>query len=217
MTTKIRAWHFLPADRKLQYGDRRQVRAGQTLRVEYSPELCRRGLHASVRLIDALKHAPGPILSRVEVGGEIVQDEEKLAGTARKCLWWIDASRVLHEFAAEAALAALFAAGISDEALLAAPRAKLAWLKGKITDEQLNEAANSADVVAQIKYFAVDQQFYASRAARDSARQHATSAAQGAAYRAAYALGTGATLNAALAEQDALLLKLVRRARRTGK
>jgi len=118
-TMTVLAWHFLSADRRLGYGDGRLVKKGQTLRVEGEPALCWNGLHGSRRLIDALSNALGPIIERVEIGAdkpyEIVAVENKLVGTWRKTLWWIDATMVLHEFACREAEEALRDVGITDE------------------------------------------------------------------------------------------------------
>lgn len=57
---KLLAWHFCSEDRRLGYGDGREIKEGESLRVEGTPVLCKFGLHASVRILDALKYASGP-------------------------------------------------------------------------------------------------------------------------------------------------------------
>jgi len=145
----VLAWHFLSADRRLGYGDGRLVKKGQTLRVEGEPALCWNGLHGSRRLIDALSNALGPIIERVEIGAdkpyEIVAVENKLVGTWRKTLWWIDATMVLHEFACREAEEALRDVGITDERYWDAIRIKRLWVQGKATDEELAEAQFAAE------------------------------------------------------------------------
>jgi hypothetical protein len=47
-------WHIISSDRKLRYVDRRSVKVGESLKVFGKPCLCRWGLHASMRTIDAL-------------------------------------------------------------------------------------------------------------------------------------------------------------------
>lgn len=80
----MKAWHFCSIDKKLGYGDSRQIQSGRTIKVKFPntnnngdifslPTLCESGLHASVRLLDALKYAPGPIICRVELGGTIIK------------------------------------------------------------------------------------------------------------------------------------------------
>ena len=95
---KIKAWHFIDEDRRLGYGDGREVKAGVTHKVDCEPELCRRGLHASIRAIDALEYGGGSVVSRVEVSGKIVKGKNKLVGTERTYLWVADATDVINEF-----------------------------------------------------------------------------------------------------------------------
>lgn len=66
--------------------------------------MCDRGLHASTRAIDALCYAPGPIVCRVAVAGEIVRGDDKLVCSRRNPLWAFDATEVLRLFARECAL-----------------------------------------------------------------------------------------------------------------
>jgi len=56
----IKAWHFTRRNRRLGHGDGRLVRAGSVHTVDGVPDLCKYGLHGSVRAIDALRYAPGP-------------------------------------------------------------------------------------------------------------------------------------------------------------
>ena len=147
MSRPILAWHFLRDDRTLQFEHNKRenvkVRVGQTLRYKGELSLCHRGLHASVRLIDALKYAPGATICRVECGGEILRGDDKICAETRKVLWWIDGTRLLHEFACDVAESALAKAKNRDPRSVAAIKAKRDWLAGKITDEEL-EAARSA-------------------------------------------------------------------------
>ena len=66
--------------------------------------LCDRGLHASLHPLDALQYAPGPILCRVEVGGEIVQGDDKLVATRRRIIQRVDATDLCRAFARRCAL-----------------------------------------------------------------------------------------------------------------
>jgi len=148
MSEKILAWHFIQNDRKLRYSkSQRLVRTGQVLHV--NPEklsLCNFGLHASGRAIDALKYAPGSIVCRVELSGKILEESDKLCAERRKVLWMADATETLHEFACQAAEAAL--AQIPKEEIdprsLAAIAAKRAWLKREINNEELKKARDEA-------------------------------------------------------------------------
>ncbi|HEX6972592.1 MAG TPA: hypothetical protein VF234_10280, partial [Limnochordia bacterium] len=75
MSETLEAWWFCRADDdgvvRLPHGDGRVVRVGETLTVPGPVILCERGLRASVRAIDALPYAPGPIVCRVRLSGEI--------------------------------------------------------------------------------------------------------------------------------------------------
>ena len=95
----IRAWHWTQASKTLGYDDGRAVVAGQTLTHEGELILCRRGLHASKRLIDALSYAPGCYVWRVEVSGTIVHGDDKLVATERTALWGFDATKLVQDFA----------------------------------------------------------------------------------------------------------------------
>jgi len=100
----IKAWHFVSDDRKLGYGDGRKVRKGITHKVKVEPILCQQGLHASIRAIDAIQYAPGNVVSRIIIGGEIIKGDDKIVGTERTYLWVADAEDTLREFARWCAL-----------------------------------------------------------------------------------------------------------------
>ena len=144
MTEHILAWYFLKEDRKLRYAPYTPVEPGQVLRVEGPLELCRRGLHASIRPLDALRYAPGSIVCRVEMGGDIIHGDDKLCASERKTLWVADATNALHEFAclcAERELLRRRRAGREpDKRCWAAIEAKRAWLRGEIDDKALAAA-----------------------------------------------------------------------------
>ena len=134
------AWHFLSDDKRLGYGDGRLVEVGQTLKCDGDPELCSNGMHGSVRLIDALIYASGPIVCRVEIDGDVIEGEDKLCGRRRTVLWMLDATRILHEFACRCAEDALALVEQPDERSVAGIKAKRAWLRGEITDKKLDSA-----------------------------------------------------------------------------
>ena len=94
----MKAWHFLPADRELTNGDGRKVIAGEWLEVDGPPVPRSHGLHACADIMDAMKLARGPVIQRVEMGGEIVRYGTRIVATRRKCLWWIDADALLQEY-----------------------------------------------------------------------------------------------------------------------
>ena len=101
MSKEVLAWHFVGDALR----DGRPVPAdGVTLKHKGKLELCASGLHASERLIDALGFAPGPILCRVQMGGTIKKDSDKLVASQRTILWRIDSTDVLQKFARQCAL-----------------------------------------------------------------------------------------------------------------
>ena len=202
MTEHILAWYFLPDDRKLRYAPYTPVEPGQVLRVEGPLELCRRGLHASIRPLDALRYAPGSIVCRVEMGGDILHGDDKLCASERKTLWVADATNALHEFAclcAERELLRRRRAGREpDKRCWAAIEAKRAWLRGEIDDEALAAAADAAWDAARAARAAADT-------AAEAAAWAAARAAVGAAVDAAMAAAWAAAWAAARAEQNAEL------------
>ncbi len=99
------AWHFAPRDLKLGYGDGRKIVVGETLTV--SPQclkLCKYGLHGSVRILDALQHAPGLMICRVELGGRMLVDTDKICAETRRVIACIDGEAILLQHARESAL-----------------------------------------------------------------------------------------------------------------
>ncbi|HJS81332.1 MAG TPA: hypothetical protein VJ742_00690 [Nitrososphaera sp.] len=137
---KIKAWHFLKEDRKLQFPPHTKIKAGQTIKVKDEPILCERGLHASIRAFDALSYSPGPVVCRVEVSGQIVKGYDKLAGTERKVLWMADATETLRAFSRWCALDVIH--------LWDAPEIVVKYLK--TGDESLRAAAWAAAGAAAI-------------------------------------------------------------------
>jgi hypothetical protein len=193
----IDAWHFLRADGKTNYEPHVLVAAGETLTVDYAPILCERGLHASVRALDAFRYAPGPIACRVKVWGEVVIGDDKLAGTHRQCVSMIDATNILHEFACRSAEAALLLADVTDMRCWQAIEAKRAWLRKEIGDAELAAAWDAAWDAARAAAWAAawdeawDEAWDAARAAAwaaawDEAWDEAWDAARAAAWAAAW-------------------------------
>jgi hypothetical protein len=100
-TMTMKAWHFVGETLR----DGRPVPAdGEWLKHDGELEMCKSGLHASVRLIDALQYAPGNTICRVELDGEIVEDDDKVVATRRRILWRVDGEELLQEFARWCAL-----------------------------------------------------------------------------------------------------------------
>ncbi len=101
----LKAWHFATTDRCLGYGDYRPIVIGETLKVDGEIELCKRGLHGSVRIIDALQYARGPVLYRVKLDGNIIYGDDKLVASERTAIaGGIDATDMLKKFTRQCAL-----------------------------------------------------------------------------------------------------------------
>ena len=98
------AWHF--GNKKMRDGcsfppdGKKLTHAGKLV-------MCNSGLHASERIIDALRYAPGNMIFRVECGGEIEHDTDKLVCAERTILWRLDGEQVLREFARWCALSVI--------------------------------------------------------------------------------------------------------------
>jgi hypothetical protein len=207
------AWHFLRDDRRLSYPPHTLVEVGQKLTVKPPLELCRWGLHASKRVLDALLYAPGPIACRVELSGEILEDDNKACATERTVLSMIDATNILHEFAcwcAEQALLREREAGREpDPRSWAAIDAKRKWLRGEITDSELAAAGDAAWESAR------DAAWDVAWAARAAAGDAAWDAAWDAARAAAWAAARDAAWDIARAAQNTRLEKMLLEAMET--
>ncbi len=181
------AWHFLNDEGTLRRGGLK-VTPGLTLRMRGKLVMCERGFHASVKSIDALQYAPGSMLCRVKLGGEIIEDTDKVVASERTVLWMADATNTLHEFAcwcAENALNLIREKGQElDPRSWGAIEAKRKWLRGEITDEELDAARGAAWDAAR-------------GAAWDAARGAAWGAARGAARGSAWGSARGSARDAA--------------------
>ena len=201
MTDRWLGWHFLPADRRLR-GSREVVEAGRTYRAEGPLVMCRNGMHASTRALDALSYAPGPVVSRVELLGERLDASDKSCARERPVLWIADAATVLHEFACAVAMDALHltearGAGV-DPCSWAAIETKRRWLRGEATDAELRAAWSAAWSAA----------WRAARSAAWSAESAAWSAAWRAARSAAWS-AESAAWSAAWSAQNVVLEALL--------
>ena len=138
-------WHFSLGH--VGYPNFRKIAAGVTHTADVEPVLGESGLHDSMRIIDALRrapgHVPGPVLARTSLGGAVAQDNGTRCGTERTYLAVIDASAILHKFACRCAERAA-RTGNPDPRSVAAIGAKRAWLRGEITDEHLAAARGAA-------------------------------------------------------------------------
>ena len=214
------AWHFIARDKRLGYGDGMLVVPGETLVWEHELDLCHSGLHASVRALDALTYAIGrPFICRVRMGGVIVRGVDKLVASERTCLWMLDAAPVLHEFACWCAESVLHLARGDRPVLRAAIDAKRGWLRGEVSNPDLDRASDAAWGAASAA--ASDAAWgaasaAASAAASGAARDAARGAARGAAWGAAWdAAAWGAAWDAAAWDrQNAQLEKMLKAAHR---
>ncbi len=175
MSKPIKAWHFLNDDGSFCYDkNKRKPKLGGTERVKPTKkrplEIYEFGLHASMNILDALICAQGALLRRVELGGEILKENDKLCASERRELWRMDVTNILHEFAcwcAERALKCERKVGHEpDKRSWAAIEKKRYWLKGEISDEDLNAAADAARAAA---WDATNAAWAANRAANRAA------------------------------------------------
>ena len=175
------AWHWAKNSLRTQHSDEPIV-VGETLEASGPLELCKNGMHASICPLDALKYAPGSMLCRVRLDGEIIKGEDKLCARKRTVLWIADAEKMLHEFAFLCAERALDKAMVKDERSWNAIKVKRLWLAGKATDAELDAAWAAARDAAWDAAAAAEAAAWA--AARDAARDAAEAAARAAAWAA---------------------------------
>jgi hypothetical protein len=92
---KIKAWHFVADSRILAHSDL-AVEAGC---IYGEPEgeivICKRGMHASRRVYDALSFAPGAQLCRVACWGDVAEHADKLVSRYREVIAIKDVSAEL--------------------------------------------------------------------------------------------------------------------------
>lgn len=149
-TPEQQYWHFLQDDGRTAWNHLRPI-PGRTMRIKREPILCKRGYHACLRAIDALRYAPGNLVQRCTLGGTVLHETgffAKSVGQARTCFWIADASRALHEFAHNLTLITLEKwKGVDayvDPDWLEAVRIKGLWLQGEATNAQLYAARTRA-------------------------------------------------------------------------
>lgn len=142
-TQKILAWHWAPNTLRTRYSDEAIV-VGQTLKAKGPLELCENGMHASLCPFDALQYAPGSMLCRVQLSGEVIKGDDKLCARSRKTVAIYDADHMLHEFACLCAERALKQTGVTDERCHRAIAVKRLWLAGKASDAELAAAGAAA-------------------------------------------------------------------------
>ncbi len=175
---KVIAWHWTNG---MKLRDGQTLKVGKTYRYEGTLEMCAKGYHASIDILDALSYAPGFTVSRVECSGDMKEQSDKLVCRNRKVLWTVDAKKIVLAWSIRVATDAVKTAKkvCSDKAWNA--WADL-WISGK---DRTYAAARAA----------------AGAAAGDAARAAAWAAAYAA--RAAAGVAAGAAANAAYAAGDA--------------
>lgn len=151
-------WHFLSDDGLLRFGDYRKPRKGEWVKMLGfgNPILNQIGMHASQTVLDALNYAPGSLLCRVKVRGDIVSDGNKFAGRERLIIARADATRMLHEFACDCAMIALKVAKNTNQQSLSAINIKRRWLSCNASDLELSNAFESASEAAMDANYGVD-------------------------------------------------------------
>ena len=189
------AWHFTRTDCRLGFDDGRLVVPGETLTHDGDLVLCKQGLHASRRIMDALRWAPGPYVWRVRLSGDRLNDSDKMVATERTALWGFDATDTLRLFARRCALDVLH--------LWDPPDVVVRYLK--TGDESIRDAAGVAWA---------DARGAARGAARDAAWDAARAAARAAAWASARAAARDAAWDAARDKQYSQLTAMVMAARK---
>lgn len=99
--SRIIAWHFTAA--KLRDG-RPIPLVGEWLTHAGPVVMCSAGLHASMRALDALEYAPGPVAHLVECEDVVAMDSDKFVCRRRKILASVDATGALRSFSRRCAL-----------------------------------------------------------------------------------------------------------------
>lgn len=136
------AWHWLNNEGLLRDGTAPPP-DGEWLEHEGEVELCHSGLHASKRLIDALRYAPSGVLCRVECDDIMDAHDDKFVCRRRRILWRMNVESVLADFARRCALDVVH--------LWDAPDVVMQYLK--TGDASLARAAHSAaDAYAYAAY-----------------------------------------------------------------
>ncbi len=205
MSDKVLGWHWLHNNGCLRYAPYSKVEVGQTLTAKGPLKLCENGMHASRRALDALQYAPGPIICRVELSGELLEGIDILCARRRKVLAMSDATRVLHEFACwcveQALLRERELGREPDRRSWDAIEVKRKWMNGEATDEELEMARIAAyDAERETSYAArAVARFAALAAALAAARAAAWVAARDTVWNAVWAAAGAAALTATCA------------------
>ena len=98
---RVLAWHFV--DETLRDGTPLPP-DGELLTHDGAVSLCESGLHASERVLDALKFAQGNTICRVECDDLGERQKDKFVCGSRTIVWRLDGEEVLRAFARKVAL-----------------------------------------------------------------------------------------------------------------
>lgn len=193
-------WHFVDETLK----DGRPVPAdGEALTHDGPISLCEQGLHASERVLDALKFASGNVICRVECDAVGDRQADKFVCGSRTILWRLDGEEVLRAFARKVALDVADFWDMPDEV-----RRFL-----ETGNDNLRVAARGAARQASREAVLADepQAAAAGEAARAAAAR--THAARSTGLAAAWAASKATRRDAAWAEYDRLLESMIEAAR----
>ena len=193
-------WHFANDDRRLGYGDGREIIVGQTLKVAPPIVLCERGLHGSKRALDALNYAPGACVCLVTLGGEVLHAQDKSVATERTVIAAADATQLLFQFSIDVAARAMERAGVTHEDSWNALSIRAAHMAALADDNDLSAARSAARSAAESAAWGAARsaaRSAAESAAWSAAESAARSAAESAAWSAAESAARSATESAA--------------------
>jgi hypothetical protein len=101
------AWHFV--GETLRDGSPIPT-DGELLSIDGDLAICKRGLHAAEKILDALTYAPGNTICRVSCSAIAERHNDKFVCAHRTILWRIDGEPILRDFARRCALDAAGAA-----------------------------------------------------------------------------------------------------------
>jgi len=202
------AWHFAKSDYTMGYGDGRRLEEGKTYRTiwpcnrQIKPTLYKAGMHGSLRIIDALFYAPGPICCLTEIYGNIVIGDDKIVGESRRILRMIDATSILRLFTRQCALDVIH--------LWDAPQVFIDYLH--TGDETLKAAAAAEAITWGVRDVRAARAAIAARSATGDAMATLSADAVAADARAAMAAGDVMALMAAGDVQNNRLELMMREA-----
>ena len=213
---KIKAWHFAPDSRVLAH------QSDQSLTVAagfvYSEPMgdiviCERGMHGSRRVYDALNNARGAFLSRVEMWGDVTEQDDKLVSRHREVIACADVTAELRLWGCWCIRNTPISGGhtvwdlLTDERSRNAVEVAEAFARGEATSDQLDAAGDAGWAAAGAA--AGDAAGDAARAAAWAAADAAWVAAGDAARAVAWAAADAAWAAASKIHADELELRML--------